>query len=67
MTQPAINRPELNAPKIKYFNPASVEPSQVLFQAANTYNVNEIVSIAKYIIIKSFDETNKYIPKIATK
>jgi hypothetical protein len=67
ITQPAINKPELNAPNIKYFNPASADPSQFLFHAANIYNDNDIVSIDKYIIIKSLEETKKNIPKILNK
>jgi len=64
ITQPAIKRPELNAPNIKYFNPDSADPSYDLFNAANIYKDKDIVSIDKYIINKSLDETNKNIPKI---
>jgi hypothetical protein len=62
ITHPAISIPELSAPNKKYFIPASADPSHALFQAASIYSEREIVSIAKYITIKSFDDTNNNIP-----
>jgi len=61
---PNNNNPELTAPNIKYFNPASVEYCPLLLIDAKTYKDKLNVSIAKYIIIKSLDDINNNIPII---
>ena len=54
---PNNRRPEAKAPKMKYFSPASVENGDLRLKAAKTYKHKLDISIAKYIVIRSFEDT----------
>jgi hypothetical protein len=57
-------KPDAKEPNTKYFKPASIETLEYFFIEAKIYKTKLCNSIAKYIINKSLDETNKNIPSI---
>src|ERR1700743_270910 len=59
---PNSNKPEENVPKIKYFNPASIEKREFCLNAANTYNAKLWNSIVIYNERKSFEDNKQNIP-----
>ena len=62
---PNNNKAEEKEPKIKYFNPASVEKVESFFAAARTYKHKLCISIARYNESKSYELTRNIKPRIA--
>jgi len=52
------------APKSKYLKPASVDLSLSVMNPARIYKGIEVVSIARYNMIKSAADDIKHIPKV---
>lgn len=62
---PNNNNAEEKEPKIKYFNPASVEKDESFFAAAKTYKHKLCISMARYNESISYELTRKNNPKTA--
>tara|TARA_B110000971_G_scaffold184815_1_gene192719 strand:- start:653 stop:1354 length:702 start_codon:yes stop_codon:yes gene_type:complete len=56
--------PEAKAPKIKYFRPASVEKADFRVNAAKAYKQRLDISIPRYSVIRSYEETTTIDPTI---
>lgn len=57
-------KPDAKEPSIKYFKPASIETLEYFFIEAKMYRTKLCNSMAKYVMNRSLDETNKNIPSI---
>jgi len=60
---PNKNIPEEKAPKIKYFNPASVDRRDRVLMEANAYRGRLNNSIVIYMVKKSYEATSQHPPK----
>ena len=60
---PNKNIPEEKAPKIKYFNPASVDKRDRVLMEAKAYRGRLNNSIVIYMVKKSYEATSQHPPK----